>query len=106
MTYREIVRRMSNQYNSEAKQSNALVQILKLHMPSHMCECGTTGEEEAFCSICDLIEQNSELLDPRFATEKHEIQFLCLAVLPYVWAQSLISQIPVISFTFFGFQNT
>ena len=73
MTYHEIVRRMRHQYNSEAKQSNTLVQMLKLHMPTHMREHGIISEKEGFRSICELIKQNSKLLDPEFATEKHKV---------------------------------
>ena len=34
------------------------------------------------------------------------MQFLHQAVLPYAWAQFPISQIAVMRFTFYGFQNT
>ena len=105
MPYREIFRCMRHQYNSESKQSTTLVLMLKLHMPTHMNENGITSQKEVLRSIRDLIEQNSEQLDPELATEKHKVQFLRQAVLPYAQAQLPLSQISVMRFTFYGFQN-
>ena len=106
MTYRETIRRLCHQYNSESKQSTTLVQILKLYMPTHKRENGITSEKGGHRSIRELIEQNPELLDPKFATENHKVQSLRQAVHPYAWTQFLISQIAVMCFTFSGFQNT
>ena len=83
MPYREIMRRMRHQYNSEAKQSTTLLQMLQLHMPTHVREHSLTSENEGLRLICELIEQNSELLEPEFATKKHKVQFLRKAVLLY-----------------------
>ena len=82
MPFRGIVHRMRHQYNSESKQSITLVDMLKLHMPTHMCENCITSEKEGLHFPCELIEQNSELLDQKLSKEKHKVQLLLQAVLP------------------------
>ena len=75
-------------------------------MPTHMHEHSIASEKEGLRPICELIAQSFELLDPEFATEKHKMQFMRQTVLLYAWAQFSISQIVVIKFTLYRFQNT
>ena len=67
-------------------------------MHPNMHEYLINNNKEFFRSQCVLIEYNSDLFDPEFSTERHKVQFLCQAVLPYAWMQFTISKKEVIRF--------